>query len=102
MTSMDDELLSKMPENDSHRLYKEAAVRFLSLIAAGKPKDGWVFFTPDCITHSPYTTGDMDALSVTKPKKRIHRKNRMAVRRQQYSKHNLAFPLAIRVPKLVS
>jgi predicted SnoaL-like aldol condensation-catalyzing enzyme len=61
--SMGNELLFKVPENDAHRLHKEAAVKFLSLIAAGKPKDGLVFFTPDCITHNPYTAGDMDALT---------------------------------------
>jgi predicted SnoaL-like aldol condensation-catalyzing enzyme len=60
---MDSELLFKVPENDVHRLHKEAAVRFLSLIAAGKPKDGLVFFAPDCITHNPYTAGGMDALT---------------------------------------
>jgi len=60
---MDNELLFEVPENDVHRLRKEAAVRFLSLIAAGRPKDGLVFFTPDCITHNPYTAGDMDALT---------------------------------------
>ena len=60
---MDAELLFKVPENDAHELRKMAAVRFLSLIAAGKPKEGLVFFTPDCITHNPYTTGNMDALT---------------------------------------
>jgi predicted SnoaL-like aldol condensation-catalyzing enzyme len=60
---MDEELLFRVPDNDAHRLRKEAAVKFLSLIAAGKPKEGLVFFTPDCITHNPYTAGDMDALT---------------------------------------
>jgi predicted SnoaL-like aldol condensation-catalyzing enzyme len=60
---MDNELLFEVPENDAHRLRKEAAVKFLSLIAAGRPKDGLVFFTPDCTTHNPYTAGDMDALT---------------------------------------
>jgi predicted SnoaL-like aldol condensation-catalyzing enzyme len=60
---MDNEVLFKVPENDVHKLRKEAAVKFLSFIAAGKPKDGLVFFTPDCITHNPYTAGDMDALT---------------------------------------
>ena len=60
---MDNELLFEVPENDAHRLRKEAAVKFLSLIAAGRPKDGLVFFTPDCITHNPYTAGDMEALT---------------------------------------
>jgi len=60
---MDSEMLFEVSENDAHRLRKEAAVKFLSLIAAGKPKDGLVFFTPDCITHNPYTAGDMDALT---------------------------------------
>jgi predicted SnoaL-like aldol condensation-catalyzing enzyme len=60
---MDNELLFKVPENDVHRLRKEAAVKFLSLIAVGRPKDGLVFFTPNCITHNPYTAGNMDALT---------------------------------------
>ena len=60
---MVDELLFKVPENDAHNLRKEAAVKFLSLIAAGRPKEGLVFFTPDCITHNPYTAGDMEALT---------------------------------------
>ena len=60
---MGNELLFKVPENDAHRLQKETAVNFLSLIAAGRPKDGLVFFTPDCITHNPYTAGGMDALT---------------------------------------
>ena len=60
---MDSEMLFEVSENDAHRLRKRAAVKFLSLIAAGKPKDGLVFFTPDCITHNPYTAGDMDALT---------------------------------------
>jgi predicted SnoaL-like aldol condensation-catalyzing enzyme len=58
-----DNKLFKVPENDAHRLRKEAAVKFLSLIAAGRPKDGLVFFNSDCITHNPYTAGDMDALT---------------------------------------
>ena len=57
------ELLFEVPKNDPHRIRKEAAVKFLSLIAAGRPKDGLVFFTPDCITHNPYTAGDMNALT---------------------------------------
>jgi len=61
--SMDYELLFKVPKNDAHKYRKEAAVKFLSLIAAGRPKEGLVFFTPDCITHNPYTAGNMDALT---------------------------------------
>ncbi|HMK95696.1 MAG TPA: nuclear transport factor 2 family protein [Candidatus Limnocylindrales bacterium] len=60
---MDDEMLFEVPENDAHRLRKEAAVKFLSLIAAGKPKDGLVFFSADCVTHNPYVAGGMDALT---------------------------------------
>ncbi len=60
---MEYELLFKVPKNDAHRLRKEAAVKFLSLIAAGKPKDGLVFFASNCLTHNPYTVGDMDALT---------------------------------------
>ncbi len=60
---MEAKLLFDVPKNDAHRLHKEAAVKFLSLIAAGKPKDGLVFFAPGCITHNPYTPGDMEALT---------------------------------------
>ena len=60
---MVNELLFEVPENDAHKLCKEAAVKFLSLIAAGRPKEGLVFFSPDCITHNPYTAGDMEALT---------------------------------------
>ena len=60
---MDNEMLFEVPENDAHRLRKEAAVKFLSLIAAGKPKDGLAFFSADCITHNPYVVGGMDALT---------------------------------------
>ncbi len=60
---MKDELLFEVAENDANRFRKEAAVKFLSLIAAGKPKDGLVFFAPDCITHNPYAAGDMNALT---------------------------------------
>ncbi len=60
---MKSDLLFEVPQNDANRKHKEAAVKFLSLIAAGKPKDGLVFFAPDCITHNPYTAGDMNALT---------------------------------------
>ncbi len=60
---MKEELLFEVPTNDSNKLRKEAVVKFLSSIAAGKPKDGLVFFAPDCITHNPYTAGDMNALT---------------------------------------
>ncbi len=60
---MKDELLFEVAENDANRFHKEAAVKFLSLIAARRPKDGLVFFAPDCITHNPYTAGDMNALT---------------------------------------
>ncbi len=60
---MKDELLFEVAENDANRFRKEVAVKFLSLIAAGRPKDCLVFFAPDCITHNPYTAGDMNALT---------------------------------------
>ncbi len=60
---MKDELLFEVAENDANRFRKEAAVKFLSFIAAGRPKDGLVFFAPDCITHNPYAAGDMNALT---------------------------------------
>ena len=52
-----------IPENDPHKARKEAAVKFLSLIAAGKPKEGLKSFVTDCKTHNPYTAGGMDALT---------------------------------------
>lgn len=55
--------LFEVAENDEHRQRKEAVVKFLSLIAAGRPKDGLIFFARDCITHNPYTVGGMDALT---------------------------------------
>ena len=39
------------------------AVEFLSLIGAGKPKDGLLFFDPECKTHNPYTKGGMEELT---------------------------------------
>ncbi len=60
---MKGDLLFEVPENDVNRMHKEVAVEFLSLIASGKIKDGLVFFAPDCITHNPYTAGDMNALT---------------------------------------
>jgi uncharacterized protein YndB with AHSA1/START domain/predicted SnoaL-like aldol condensation-catalyzing enzyme len=42
---------------------KEMAVEFLNSIGAGRPKEGLRFFTPDCKTHNPYVSGDMDALT---------------------------------------
>ncbi len=60
---MKSDLLFEVPKNDVNRMHKEASVTFLSLIAAGKTKDGLVFFAPDCITHNPYTVGDMNALT---------------------------------------
>jgi predicted SnoaL-like aldol condensation-catalyzing enzyme len=60
---MKDELLFEVPKNDPNKIRKEIAIKFLSLIAAGKPKEGLIFFAPDCITHNPYMAGNMDALT---------------------------------------
>ncbi len=53
----------EIPENDVNRVHKEIAVEFLGLVGVGKPKDGLNFFAPDCRTHTPYTTGGMEALT---------------------------------------
>ncbi len=60
---MKGDLLFEVPKNDVNRMHKKAAVEFLSLVASGKTKDGLVFFAPDCVTHNPYTAGDMNALT---------------------------------------
>jgi predicted SnoaL-like aldol condensation-catalyzing enzyme len=49
----------KCPDN-KHR--KDIAVEFLNLIASGKPKDGLVFFDPECTTHNPYIAGGINEL----------------------------------------
>jgi predicted SnoaL-like aldol condensation-catalyzing enzyme len=50
------------PENDVNKLRKDRAVQFLNLIGVGRPKEGLLFFAPDCKTHNPYVLGGMDAL----------------------------------------
>ena len=52
-----------IPENDPHKARKEAAVEFLRLIGAGKPKEGLKFFVSDAKTHNPYTSGGMEELT---------------------------------------
>ncbi len=51
-----------IPENDANKTHKKIAVEFLSLISAGRPKEGLRFFAPDCKTHNPYTLGGMNEL----------------------------------------
>ena len=51
-----------VPQNDPNKARKIIAVEFLNLIAAGKPKDGLLFFDPDCKTHNPYVGGGMNEL----------------------------------------
>ena len=52
-----------IPENDANKTRKENAVEFLSLIGAGRTKEGLKFFAPDCKTHNPYTPGGMEELT---------------------------------------
>ncbi len=56
-------LLFDVPQNDPHKLQKEAAVKFLSYIAAGNPKGGLKFFSSDCKTHNPFTLGGMEEVT---------------------------------------
>ena len=50
------------PNADANKARKDIAVEFLNLIGSGKPKDGLVFFDPDCKTHNPYVVGGMNEL----------------------------------------
>ena len=52
-----------IPENDVNKSRKEIAVKFLSFIGEGKPKEGLRFFDANCKTHNPYTSGGMDELT---------------------------------------
>ena len=54
---MENITLFMIPENDVNKNHKEIAVKFLSLVGFGKPKDGLRFFDPECKTHNPYTLG---------------------------------------------
>jgi predicted SnoaL-like aldol condensation-catalyzing enzyme len=42
---------------------RSIANEYFELIKAGKFKDGLKFFAPGCVTHNPYFTGDMNALT---------------------------------------
>ena len=53
----------EVPQNDPNKARKDIAVEFLSLIGQGRPKDGLLFFDPDCKTHNPYTAGGMNELT---------------------------------------
>ena len=48
---------------DENKERKNIAVEFLRLVGLKRPKDGLRFFSPDCKTHNPYTSGGMDALT---------------------------------------
>jgi predicted SnoaL-like aldol condensation-catalyzing enzyme len=52
----------EVPPNDPNKVHKDITVEFLSLIAEGRPKDGLLFFDPDCKTHNPYTAGGIKEL----------------------------------------
>jgi predicted SnoaL-like aldol condensation-catalyzing enzyme len=47
---------------DLNKVRKDIAVKFLSLMASGRPKDSLPFFAPDCKTHNPYVIGGMNEL----------------------------------------
>jgi predicted SnoaL-like aldol condensation-catalyzing enzyme len=51
-----------VPQNDPNKVRKDIAVEFLNLTGAGRPKDGLLFFDPDCTTHNPYTAGGINEL----------------------------------------
>ena len=51
-----------VPQNDPNKVRKDIAVEFLSLIGEGRPKDGLLFFDPECTTHNPYTAGGINEL----------------------------------------
>jgi predicted SnoaL-like aldol condensation-catalyzing enzyme len=53
----------EVPQNDPNKVRKDIAVEFLSLVGSGKPKDGLLFFDPECETHNPYTAGGMEELT---------------------------------------
>ena len=60
---MENITLFMIPENDANKNHKEIAVKFLSLVGSGKPKDGLRFFAHDCKTHNPYIAGGMNELT---------------------------------------
>ncbi len=62
MRKTDNKTSFEIPENDANKVHKGIAVEFLSLIGAGKPRDGLRFFDPECKTHNPYVVGGMNAL----------------------------------------
>ena len=43
--------------------HKNIAVEFFNLLIQGKFKEGVRFFSPECKTHNPYTSGNMDTLT---------------------------------------
>jgi predicted SnoaL-like aldol condensation-catalyzing enzyme len=52
----------EVPPSDPNKVRKDIAVEFLNLIGLGKPKDGLLFFDPECETHNPYIKGGMEEL----------------------------------------
>jgi predicted SnoaL-like aldol condensation-catalyzing enzyme len=52
----------EVPKTDVNKVRKDIAVKFLSLVSAGKPKEGLPLFAPDCKTHNPYVIGGMNEL----------------------------------------
>ena len=51
------------PKTDANKARKDMAVEFLRLVGSGRPKDGLLFFDPECETHNPYTAGGMNELT---------------------------------------
>ena len=55
--------LFEVPKNYENKGRKDIAVKFLSLVGSGKPKEGLPFFAPNCKTHNPYVIGGMNELT---------------------------------------
>ena len=42
---------------------RNIVTEYFNLLAAGKYREGLRFFTPDCKTHNPYISGNMEAIT---------------------------------------
>ena len=60
---MENRKFFEAPKTDANKVHKDIAVEFLSLVGSGKPKDGLLFFDPECKTHNPYTAGGMERIN---------------------------------------
>jgi hypothetical protein len=59
---MSSKTLFDVPKNDANKGNKDVAIKFLSLVSSGTPKDSVQLFAPDCRTHNPYVVGGIDEL----------------------------------------